>query len=102
MTKTGDRLVAAMIAGLSAEGIKRQIKHEYRQGYPHATGSQLKMLFAAEIKAGSPPHNLSHARAILADNLLAFVPAYTSPFGQSFKRWHAFKHWVPDGEPRSL
>jgi hypothetical protein len=102
-TETGDRFVESMLAGLSAAGIKRQIRAEYRAGYPNATAAQLKMLYAAEIKAGYPPLNLAHAKLILSDNLLAFRPAHGSPFDKAGIYWRAFHHWKPSGQqPRGL
>jgi hypothetical protein len=101
-TKAGDRFVEAMLAGLSAAGIKRQIMSEYIAGFPFASDAQLQMLVDAEAKAGGPPHDLNHAALILADNIFAFRPVRGSPFDRSRNYWPAFHYWKPSGEPRSL
>ncbi len=97
-------LMKHMLANLSAAGIDRQIKHEILQGYPHATKAERQMIFDAGKKAGSPPHDLHHARAILADNVFAFRPAHNSPFNRAGHYWACFvDHWPrPDGPRRSL
>jgi hypothetical protein len=75
MTEEDDRhsrLVAAFLAGLSKEGIDRQCRHEFRQGYPKATEAEIWLLFNADRKNGSPPWSLRHAREIMArDNVWA-------------------------------
>jgi hypothetical protein len=75
-TTTGDRLLAAMLGGLSAEGIDRRTNHEVRQGYPKATVAKRQILFDDGKKNGFPAHNLAHAKQIAspcaeqqADNL---------------------------------
>jgi hypothetical protein len=60
-----DELMKHILGNLSAEGIERQRKHEYRQGYPQATEAEIQMLFDADKKRGSPPHSLAHAKQIL-------------------------------------
>jgi hypothetical protein len=74
-----DRLVKWILGNLSAEGIDRQCKHEFRQGYPKATDAEIEMLFQANKKAGYPPHNLEHAKLILSDNVWVFSPNHDSP-----------------------
>jgi hypothetical protein len=88
-----DKLIKLILANLSAEGIDRQIKHEFRQGYPKATEAEIQMLFDANKKAGSPPRSLEHAKRILADNIWCFQPSHGSPFDKASNTWHAMKHW---------
>jgi len=49
-------------------------EREYRHGYPKATDAEIKMLVAAEKKAGHPPHDLEHARRILTDAVAKAKP----------------------------
>jgi len=82
-------LIVAVLAGLSKEGIEKQIRHEFRQGYPTATEAEISLLFDADRKNGSPPWNLRHAREIMArDNVWAFRPHCNSPFGRASHEWH--------------
>jgi hypothetical protein len=101
-TTSSDRLVARLIAGLSAEGIAYGQRCEWIAGYPQATEAEVQILIDAEKKACSPPCSLAHARLVLADNVYAFRPALNSPFDRSRNFWAAFHHWRPSGEPRSL
>jgi hypothetical protein len=99
-----------MTTNLSAEGIDRQKRHEWRQGYPKATEAEIQMLFDAEKKNGCPPRDLDHAKLILSDNVWVFTPRFDSPYGQPwllvhgerppYKPWRG--HWRPSGEPSSL
>jgi len=105
-----DRLIAAFIAGLSAKGIDRQCRDEFRQGYPKATEAEIWMLFDANKKAGSPPDSLEHAKLILSDNIWVFTPRFDSPYGQPWLLIHGERppykpwagRWRPSGEPSSL
>jgi hypothetical protein len=66
MTKTTvDRLIEAMLGGLSVEGIDRQCKHEFRQGHPTYTEAEIELMFRADRKQGYPARNLAQARKIL-------------------------------------
>jgi hypothetical protein len=71
-----DRLVKWVLSNPSAEGIDRQTKHEFRQGYPKATEAEIQMLFDANKKAGSPPRSLARAKLILSDNVWVFTSNY--------------------------
>ena len=106
---TSDRIVAAMIANLSEEGLAYGRLCEYRQGYPKATEAEIQMLVDAENKAGYPPRNLAHAKTILSDNVWVFTPyGRAKSLGRhdfeppAFKPWAAFHYWRPSGQPRSL
>jgi hypothetical protein len=79
----GNRLAARFIAGLSKASLDYGRRCEYRDGYPGASEAEIDLLVNAEKKNGFPPWSLLHAREILdRDNIYAFVPCCTSPFGR--------------------
>jgi hypothetical protein len=66
MTKTtADRLIEAMLGGLSVEGIDEQCKHEFRQAHPTYSEAEIELMFRADRKQGYPPRSLAQARRIL-------------------------------------
>jgi hypothetical protein len=74
--KSNDVLTKLFIAGLSAENIDRQKRHEYRHGHPNLTDAEIEMMFQAEQKLGRPLDSLTEAKKVLASS---DIPYSSSP-----------------------
>jgi hypothetical protein len=73
-----DRLVKALLGGLSAEEGEQQRRRDYRRGYPKATEPEIQLLMAADDKAGYPPVCIGHARYIMRTSAGTRRPAPTA------------------------
>ena len=82
--------IAKFMDELSNEGLIHGTPAQYRRAYP---GPEAALMFAAGKKSGVVPHNLEHAKLILADNVFV-LPDKHHPGAKAFD---AFTRWpVPN------
>jgi hypothetical protein len=97
---TTSELGQRFIDALSAENLKAQRRHEFRQGYQLATEAEIQMLADAGEKDGSPPHSLAQAKQILGIPEPKPKPDYSSIW-MSEMAW-AQKYWRAAWEDTEL